>query len=798
MPIEEIKMKWPGRYGIYLRMLREARRTAVTSSEEEKRTGLMSEDEKREMAGWLHMLNALDTYIDTQEKNQEGRLLREKQFTVFKALRDFLEQSDVFNNKGKREGPSGYIKLPTGVGKTMLFIEFLKATGLRSLIAVPTNVLTIQTQERMQEFGDTLDVGVINAYEKAYHKNVPITTYASLIRQLKEGKMHPKDFECLILDEAHKALGEETAQAIQQFSHAIKLGFTATPDYSAHKRLRHLLPHEICRMDVAEAIEGGLLSDCRCMFVRTNVDLSKVKVEGGNYKPSDLEKAVNIQARNMAAVEIYKKMCYRKRFAGELAVAYCVTIRHAETLARLFEENGVPAAAVSGETPPKERGELFEKFGKGEIRILCNADVLIEGFDQPKASVCINLRPTLSAVIAEQRGGRVLRLDPANADKEAYVVDFLDENTNKRYQPIVFPEVLGGTPIVRARAGEGGEEPSNPPIPHIDLDIEGIEVIVDPDEVMKIVHRTQAAAQEAIPRGWMNQEVFLQKTRDIMRDKLKDVRRDFMLPFERIKKLDVTSLENVFPTAPPDASAQYPNKAGRVEAYYAPELLKIIESDLQEIPSWVKKPDLLKKFGVDIIVFDAVVNDLLKDYQEMIIRTEWFEHVMQSSSRRSIYIPPRPVPVIKRHPGEDLYMPGMFYFAEDPDYRKGVTAVYSPRLVEMIAPKIEGQKEAARKLREIQQQQIQEQRRHLAEVTRTTPIRQEAQLQGWKNATRFRKDLEREGIQVAKSDIEKIGASLKRDRPAGFLYAANEEGSMVEYYSGEVQEIIKDRLRQKG
>src|SRR3989344_3629664 len=120
MSLSEIKEKFPRRYEMYLQTLRADRR-----SDE------VDEDEKKSMVTWLKALNSLDTYIENHKSNCEDRTLRDRQFSVFEELRDFLEQG----------GKDGYIKLPTGVGKTVLFIEFLEATNLKALIVAPTRIL---------------------------------------------------------------------------------------------------------------------------------------------------------------------------------------------------------------------------------------------------------------------------------------------------------------------------------------------------------------------------------------------------------------------------------------------------------------------------------------------------------------------------------------------------------------------------------------------------------------------------------------------------------------------------------
>ena len=465
MPVGEIKQKYARRYQIYLDLIRNRRRL------DNRERANLTEQDLEHMRSWLKGLNALDEYVQSH-KQGAAEILREGQVDIFENLQKFIEAG----------GDAGYIKVPTGVGKTVLFIELIEALDLKTLIVVPSTPLVEQTEERMTEFAPDVEVGKIYAGAKQHGRQVTIITYDSLISQIKQGIIHPEFYDCLILDEAHMALGPKRVEAISKFKNCLKLGFTATPDFKATKRVSNLLPKEIHRMDIREGVEKGLLAPFSVLIARTNVDLSQVAItQSGDYQEEEIEKAINIASRNQAAVDLYKQA-----FAGETAVAYCVNVNHAEKVAALFNEQGVSAAVISGETPKKEQRRIKQAFKEGKIKILCNADILIPGFDEPRASLCLNLRPTRSRVIAEQRGGRVLRLNKNDATKHACIIDFLDQGIDRRRPPILFSDVADGAEFVphlkMPRIGGGGG--GKPPL-HL-IDIPGLEVIVDTEEVMRI------------------------------------------------------------------------------------------------------------------------------------------------------------------------------------------------------------------------------------------------------------------------------------------------------------------------
>ncbi len=92
------------------------------------------------------------------------------------------------------------------------------------------------------------------------------------------------------------------------------------------------------------------------------------------------------------------------------------------------------AQAVSGETPKRELVEILARYERGDIDVLINAQLLAEGWNSPRATVCVHLAPTASKRIYQQRVGRVTRRHPG---KEAgLVVDFVHPAT-KHDDPVV-------------------------------------------------------------------------------------------------------------------------------------------------------------------------------------------------------------------------------------------------------------------------------------------------------------------------------------------------------------------------
>ena len=132
---------------------------------------------------------------------------------------------------------------------------------------------------------------------------------------------------------------------------------------------------------------------------------------------------------NLAIADLYKT-----RFNGVPGVVYTAGVRHAYNVAQAFRDVGLKAQAVSGETPKRELARILAEYETGSIDVLVNAQLLAEGWNSPRATVCMHLAPTASKRIYQQRVGRVTRRHPG---KEAgIVIDFVHPAT-KHDDPVV-------------------------------------------------------------------------------------------------------------------------------------------------------------------------------------------------------------------------------------------------------------------------------------------------------------------------------------------------------------------------
>ncbi|HUA11455.1 MAG TPA: DEAD/DEAH box helicase family protein [Solirubrobacteraceae bacterium] len=322
----------------------------------------------------------------------------------------------------------------TGAGKTVAALGFVEASQTGGVL-----ILTHRRNLVEQFHGELRDRGYAKRITPALLKgqdaaNGPVTveTYQWFVRNAGEIS---SAYTIVICDEAHTALGEKTSAAIREWTGPFFIGMTATGALIA-RHVTDLFPTQTSRFDLAQAARRGVIAPLRCVRispgagVRTiaNVPLRRGEVDT-EFDQEELAKLLDQQPFNLAAANLY-----RTRFNGVPGVVYAAGVRHAYNLAEAFRAEGIKAQAVSGETPKRELAEVLARYEAGDVDVLINAQLLAEGWNSPRATVCLHLAPTASKRIYQQRVGRVTRRHPG---KEAgLVVDFVHEAT-KNDDPVV-------------------------------------------------------------------------------------------------------------------------------------------------------------------------------------------------------------------------------------------------------------------------------------------------------------------------------------------------------------------------
>lgn len=422
-----------------------------------------------------HYIPRLAHYIETQ-RTAEKRTLRDGQIDVFPSALNSLSRGVT----------SGYIQLPTRVGKSVVMAKFAEALGGSTLILVPSRPLARHMFSQLTTFAPGIDTALqYGEHKGGWNHQVVISTYQYYLKALKDQSGPSSRFDFVFLDEAHESLSGKRRPVVEQLKkESIVWGFSATPEYDSERNLKKVLGEEIHRMSISEAVALRLLPPFRVMTVETDIDLGSVGINYGmgDYSAQDLNRVLNTSSLTQGVIQLY-----RGRFDGEKGIIFCSGVTHAEDVAAAFNEAGISAAAITRKVPGNVRDELIAAHKDGELKILTNAQILRRGYDNCRMTFTFNMTPTMSLVTAEQRGGRPLTIDSNQPDKIATIVEFLHRDPARRRRQMTYVDVVHAAyieaPATGSRSGPRGENEKNYPV------IPGLKVSLDSRTVLDVVKR---------------------------------------------------------------------------------------------------------------------------------------------------------------------------------------------------------------------------------------------------------------------------------------------------------------------
>lgn len=348
-------------------------------------------------------------------------------------LRDY-QQEAIDNLKKMREDGKTFALLyhATGVGKTITAATDAKAVGGRTLFLVNALKLASQAKDTFAKVWPEATLGEYTGSQKDVSQTVIFATVQSISKDLE--KFFSTDFDYLIVDECHHAAANTYQKIFTYFHPKFILGLTATPERSDGEDMLELFQNVAHKMDLKTAVERGVLVPIRCIRVKTNIDLTDVRINGIKYNSQDLESKLFIPERNQLIVDTYLKYVN-----GKKTVIFCASVDHAAEIAKLLRDNGVKAEAVSGRDRVEIRDKILKDYETGSTNVLCACDLLNEGWDSPHTTVLFMARSTMSKTIYMQQLGRGTRRCPGKDD--LLVIDFVD-NANMFNMPYSLHRVL--------------------------------------------------------------------------------------------------------------------------------------------------------------------------------------------------------------------------------------------------------------------------------------------------------------------------------------------------------------------
>lgn len=368
-------------------------------------------DELRIFLGSHPQFREIDDYLPAQRgKSLDGANLELKEHQV--------EALKSLENMRTNHESIALLYHATGTGKTVTAVMDAKHCGGRVLFLAHTQELVNQAANTFLELWPEVSVGKFMEGVKDTETHVVCGSIQSVALHLDMFK--DNEFSYLIIDEAHHAAADTYQKVLAYFRPDFTLGLTATPERTDdNKAIIDIFKNTAHKLDIQTAVEIGALVPVRCIRIHTNIDLTKVRFNSVQYNFRDLESKIYVPERNRLIVDTWLQYVRDKR-----TVVFCASVKHAEQIARLFEEAGIKAAAVSGSMKQSERKEFQDRFVSRQIQVLCACDLLNEGWDCPEIEVLFMARPTMSKVLYTQQLGRGMRL--YDGKDSLMVFDFVD------------------------------------------------------------------------------------------------------------------------------------------------------------------------------------------------------------------------------------------------------------------------------------------------------------------------------------------------------------------------------------
>lgn len=292
------------------------------------------------------------------------------------------------------------IVLGCGGGKSCIVAEIARRTtwnGKRILFLVHRRELVDQIFRTFVRWGVLMDLCNIGM----------VQTFTRRLKKLKKPAL-------IITDENHHSLAQSYKRIYEYFPDVPRVGVTATPVRLNGDGLGDVNDKLIIGVSTKWLIENKHLAPYD-YYAPDIADLTGLHTKMGEYVTSDIEKAMIKKAVFGDVIRYYKQLA-----DGKKAICYCSSIKHSEKTAEAFNAAGIPAKHIDGGTPKAERDKIINDFRQGKITILCNVDLISEGFDVPDCECSILLRPTHSLTLFIQQSMRCMRYKPG---KRAIIID---------------------------------------------------------------------------------------------------------------------------------------------------------------------------------------------------------------------------------------------------------------------------------------------------------------------------------------------------------------------------------------
>lgn len=297
----------------------------------------------------------------------------------------------------------------------------------------------------------------------------------------------PEHFDVVVVDEFHHAAAPSYRRLLDHVNPVELLGLTATPERSDDLSVLHWFDDRIAaELRLWDAIDQQRLSPFMYFGIYDGLDLTDVPWRRG--RGYDHEALSNLYTSTDAWARTVLREVIRLADSPTTmrALGFCVSIDHARFMSKVFNEHGVSAVAVWGDSPITERKAALKDLAAGRIRIVFSVDLFNEGVDVPAVDTILMLRPTESPTLFLQQLGRGLRRSKGKTF--CTVLDFVGTHRREFRFDRRYRALIGGTRRGIEKAVQQGF-PFLPAGCYMQLDQKASEIVM-------------RSLREAIPTRW--------------------------------------------------------------------------------------------------------------------------------------------------------------------------------------------------------------------------------------------------------------------------------------------------------
>lgn len=303
------------------------------------------------------------------------------------------------------------VQLPPRTGKTIIMAAIAKSAtdkGNRVLFL-------IHRKEVLDQAIKTFHTQGVN----------PDLLTAGMVQTLIRHVYRIKPPQLILVDEAHHALAASYQRILQAFPKAYRLLFTATPIRTGRKQMDQVADDIIVGKSIRELTKEGYLAPFRYFEPPENLNWSLLKKSStGDFTQKSIDQVMT------SAVYGHVVKQYKRLASGKQAVVYASSISQAKSIAKKFNDAGISAREVDGETPTADRDAIVENFRQQKLMVLVNVNLFTEGVDLPNVDCVIMARPTASLSLYLQFSMRCLN---PRKGKTAIIIDHVKNSSRFGY-----------------------------------------------------------------------------------------------------------------------------------------------------------------------------------------------------------------------------------------------------------------------------------------------------------------------------------------------------------------------------